>query len=100
MLFVFNNRANSTYYESGNSLLSECDMASGLLGQCLGYLEGIADIMERQPINGYRACIPVGVQLGQLRDIAVQFLTLHAGQRHFEASGLIAAAYESAFPCH
>jgi len=50
-------------------------------------------------INGFVACIPVGVDNGQLRDVVNQFLRNNAPRRHFAAAGLIAHAFADAFPC-
>jgi hypothetical protein len=84
-------------YETGNTIFAAC--TGGNLPHCVGYLMGVADAMEGNPINGYRACIPVGVIGSQLRDVVVQYLGIHAANRQRGAIGLVADAYEQNFPC-
>jgi len=86
-------------YETGNEMLSQCTSSGAPLTNCLGYLVGVADTMAINSIYGFKACIPPGVTVGQLRDIAVQFLQANAPKRHFQAASMIAHAFEDAFPC-
>jgi hypothetical protein len=95
-------------FETGNSLKTECDGSdvgtsdeSYLLGQCIGYVAGIADVMSADnDVNGYRACIPTdGVTEAQLRDVVMRFLNAHPETRHLLAAGLVAQALQEAFAC-
>jgi hypothetical protein len=88
-------------YETGNELLSRC-MSSDATDtvSCLGYLFGVADAMNGgDSIYGFKACMPLAVTGGQLKDIAVRFLQANAPNRHFQAASLIANAFQDAFPC-
>jgi hypothetical protein len=87
-------------YETGNELLSRC-MSSDATDtvRCLGYLFGVADAMHGgDSIYGFKACMPLQVAGGQLKDIAVQFLQANAPNRHLQAASLIANAFQDAFP--
>jgi hypothetical protein len=95
-------------FETGNSLKTECDggdvkTSDGpyLLGRCIGYVVGIADVMSADnDVNGYRACIPTdGVTEAQLRDVVTRFLNAHPETRHLLAAGLVAQALHEAFAC-
>jgi hypothetical protein len=66
---------------------------------CLGYIDGVADALDKNIINGYKACVPDGVTAGQLQDVVVQYLRLNPADRHFLAFGLVADAISKAFPC-
>jgi pullulanase/glycogen debranching enzyme len=91
--------AGAGYYNDGNAILLDCTARDETLTTCLGYLDGIADAMQGNGINGFVACISVGVDNGQLRDVVNQFLRNNAPRRHFAAAGLIAHAFADAFPC-
>ena len=84
-------------FRSGDDILVVCTGKN--IPHCTGYLMGIADAMDANPINGYRACIPQGVIGGQLQGVVVEYLTRNAALRHQAAAGLVAEAYEQGFPC-
>lgn len=94
-------------FENGNSLLRECDAgdaysAAGLarLGECLGYIEAVADIMSTgNPVNGFRACLPTKTTGDQLRNVVSVSLNIHPRRQHLGAPGLVAQALQKAFPC-
>ena len=90
-------------FEGGNSLYASCASPTGTVkwSACLGYVEGIADAMGGNAINGYTACLPLqsGVTAGQIRDVVKQYLALHPEERHKGAVGMVAHALEDAFPC-
>jgi hypothetical protein len=87
-------------YVNGNSLLSYCTTPIAATSAfCSGYTQGIADALGGSTVNGFRACIPAGVQGAQLKDIAIDFLRAHAANRHSGAAGLVSAAFAEAFPC-
>ena len=85
-------------FQTGNTLLATC--TSDNIGVCLGYLEGLADVMALgSPVYKSHACLPSGVSGRQLIDITVDFLQSHAAIRHFQAASLVAAAFANSFPC-
>jgi len=89
----------------GNKLLQTCQASDfSSKGVCLGYVVGVADAMEGAQFEGgtvlgSRACFPAYMTALQAKDVAVMFLTSHPEWRHFGASGLVAGALASAFPC-
>jgi len=65
----------------------------------MAYIVGIADALEGNVIDGWRACIPQSVTQGQAKDVALKWLRAHPEKRHFAAAGLVAYALSDAFPC-
>ena len=88
---------------SGNDLYDMCQATSSdqvRTADCLGYVTAVADVLSRQSIEGFRACIPsVGVDRGQLKDEVATWLKEHPENRQYVASSLAAAALAQAFPC-
>ena len=79
--------------ETGNKLYESCIAPSSFdRGPCYGYAVGIVDVMSENPINGFSACIPNHVTIGQIRDLVTQYLTTNSARRHLTAAGLVAAA--------
>jgi len=67
-------------------------------------LQGIADAMALSQavgdsLRGWRACIEAGVNVEQIRDVTVRFLTAHPELRHYTAAGLVAQALAQGFLC-
>jgi hypothetical protein len=89
------------YFKDGNDILRACTAAMGdpQFAVCNGYLEGIADVLESNVINGFRSCVPEAATSGQLKDVVNQFLRVNAARRHLAAAGLVANAFAAAFPC-
>ena len=82
---------------TGNDLQRACLSRDNM---CVGFIGGIADAMGAgNIINGYRACLPAGVELGQVKDIVIQYLNANTQTRHLSAGGLVADAISNAFPC-
>ncbi len=87
-------------FVNGNNLLAFCNSSVPMHGFfCFGYIEGIADAMQFNSINGSRACIGDTVQVGQLNDVVIQFLQTNPAIRDRGANSLVAAALGRAFPC-
>ena len=93
-------------FMTGNKLMEHCrqgenDTIKGAisLGLCVGYAVSIADVMEGQDVWDVRACLPEGVQQGQILDIVSQYLERQPAERHFPAPLLVAEALQDAFPC-
>ncbi len=89
-------------FESGSNLLESRDHS--LNGVCVGYIEAIVDAMHTVQdsggtVNGWRACIPQGVTVRQLRDLVIRFLRAHPELRHLAAIDLVTNALAEAFPC-
>ena len=93
-------------YVGGLPQIADCDRgdakdSSGFLvhGYCVGFIKGIADAMNDNPLNGFKACLPPGLIVTQITGIVRQFLNAHPESLHFAASGLVALSLATAFPC-
>jgi hypothetical protein len=89
-------------FDTGADLLAACaDQDGSGLGQiyCLAYVTAVADVLERNDVNGLRACIPEGVVVEALADIVHTSLARHPERGGYGAAGLVADALGTAFPC-
>jgi hypothetical protein len=69
-------------------------------GNCLGYVEGVADVMFNGiVVSGWRACLPANVNIGQARDVVLKSLAAHPQWRHLSADSQVAQALAVTFPC-
>jgi hypothetical protein len=86
-------------YYTGNDLLRLC--SGGSEGVCLGYVMGVADMMDggRATALGARACVPAGVIGKQLEDAVVSHLQRFVSLRQLPADLLVAGALAQTFPC-
>lgn len=94
--------ASAGNFENGNSLYKNCQGDTFEQTRCMAYISAIADVLGGKSYNsvaGYVACIPLRVNLDQLRSILVKWLNNNPQYRHYAAPGLVAAAFEEAFPC-
>lgn len=94
---------NGSAFYSGNSLYEKCRNINNAIqyNTCLGYIAGISDAMDlRYSVSGFVACEPKSATLGQVKDVAIQFLDRHPEWRHFSADILVARALSEAFPCN
>lgn len=91
----------SPAFENGNSLKQELnDQNPAMKAMALGYITGVADVMmQGNAINGFTACIPIRVNRQQLLDITQKFINENPQTLHYTATGFIASALNSAFPC-
>jgi hypothetical protein len=102
----------SAEFKTGNDLYSECTAPADWQRRflfCHGYIEGIADAEDLEGLreSGFMdpkakrnaLCLPAGVQLGQLKDVVVQYLEGHPERRHRSAAALVELALSAAFPC-
>ncbi len=89
---------------SGNELLNYCQSPSqtAAWGFCQGYVASMIDTegfdtfaLSLRPVF----CIPTGVTIKQLADIAIKYLVENPDRRHFGAASLIWGAMRDAFPC-
>jgi hypothetical protein len=90
--------AHGSSFKTGNTLLTACNKPTDFQG-CLGYIEGVSDAMDSNTINGFRACVPLGIEVSQAVDVVKSFLTKNAQKRQLGASGLVAQAFQEAWPC-
>ena len=88
-------------FETGNGLLALCDANDNYgMAMCRGYIIGISDALNGNPVDEWKACIPVGgVIASQTQDIVIKWLRANPEKRHFAAPGLVAYALSQAFPC-
>lgn len=88
-------------FKDGNDLYHDCSTSSAVdHGVCLGYIEGVADILSGSvTLFGWRACIPQEAQAQRLSNVVLNFLSAHPEIRHNAAPSLVAAALASDFPC-
>jgi hypothetical protein len=86
----------------GNKLLEYCaNPASTIYSECLGYTSAIADAMAvpHLAVLGWYACFREHQTRGQLADVVKLWLQNHPEKRDFGAAGLVAHAFQEAFPC-
>ncbi len=93
--------AQGTQYITGNELQRDCNGSSQLVqGICLGYIQGTVDVLEGVRSEGNRTqCVPTGTELGQVKDVVLDFLTRHPVDRDQSAAKLVAAAVVEAWGC-
>jgi hypothetical protein len=94
--WVFCSSPDFADFQDGNTLLQDCTQQDLLF--CVGYIDGIADALRKNWVDGFRACLSENVTAGQLKDIVVQYLLLNPAVRHTAAVGLVSYAISKAFP--
>jgi hypothetical protein len=88
--------ASADSFKSGNDLYEDCRRSSEI---CLGYVQGVFDVMSASTVyDGINACAS-NVTVGQVRDVVVQYLAANPARRHVMAAQLVALALADAFPC-
>ena len=98
--------ANSSGFYKGVRLLSYCTVVPDehvgehFFTSCRAYISAIADAIScTHGVGGFTASFPEGTSDEQLEGIVIKWLKAHPEKLHFAASGLVAAAFEEAFPC-
>lgn len=90
-------------FETGADLLAACEDPDGggyAEMYCLGYITAVADVLEKNGVNGQHACIPdEGVTSGELAEVARAYLHRYPERGGFGAAGLVADALRSTWPC-
>ena len=91
-------------FQTGNALFEACDPQSRQYPLCLGYVEGITDVLGTLhdtggDFLGWRACIPENMSAGQAADVVMKRLREDPEQRHLGAATVVASALALAFPC-
>ena len=83
---------------TGNELLKRCEDNDAVQRAfCVGYVIGVADMVEEGPSG--LICVATGVSNGQLSDIVVKFLRDHPERRHYSANSLVGVALMETYPC-
>jgi hypothetical protein len=92
--------ARAEYFETGRDLYQKCKTA-GAAAQvfCFGYIIGIADVMEDNPLDGRSACIPRNATIQQVTDVVIQFLDRNPEIRDFTGESLTVQALSEKYPC-
>jgi hypothetical protein len=95
-----------TAFMDGTGLYDKCRTQGGRL-VLHGYMAGVFDthslitaVRELNSVNSPSLlCVPKGVVLEQLTDIACKYLSEHPEERHYPGAGLALVAVQKAFPC-
>jgi hypothetical protein len=98
---------NADSFMTGNRLFDLCKPDAPA---CWNYVSGVADaVMLLEAFSrvlrtgtdrtAFQACIPSGVTIRQMVDIATRFLERHPQTRHTSGAALIMVALNEAFPC-
>jgi hypothetical protein len=91
--------ARAATFFNGNTVFANCSSSDVKYLDCLTCVGGMADVMgSGNAVNGFTSCIPAGVKLQQVADVAKQFLAAHPAWRQ-AAARLVAQALADAFPC-
>jgi hypothetical protein len=94
--------ARADAFKTGNVLYQECAAPIGAreYANCQNYVMGVADVMAgNNAVNGYAACFPRDVTVGQIREVVTRYLANLPQSRNKGAAGLVADALAQAFPC-
>lgn len=108
MLVATASVGNCRSFKTGSELLDECSEANSGFnsGVCIGYIIAIADVSNCSKdvggkyVGGFSWQPPEGVTIGQLEKVVAKWLNNHPEKLHFGASGLVADALKTAFPCN
>jgi len=92
--------ARAEYFETGRDLHLKCK-AAGTAQQvfCFGFIIGIADVMEDNPLDGRSACIPRNATIQQVTGVVIEFLDRNPDIRDFTAESLVVQALSEKYPC-
>lgn len=84
-------------FKSGNELLNDLDNNSETLihkAMATGYIIGVHDATE-----GALHCSPMGITVGQIRDMVHQWLRANPADRHHPANAIVVHVLRSTWPC-
>jgi hypothetical protein len=92
--------ARAEYFETGRDLYKKCrDTGTASQVFCFGFIIGIADVMEDNPLDGRSACIPRDASIQQVAEVVIQFLEANPEIREFTGESLAVQALSERFPC-
>ena len=100
MLALMPTGGRAEYFETGRDLYQKC-RAVGTASQvfCFGFIIGIADVMEDNPLDGRSACIPKDASIQQVTETVVRFLEDNPDIRDFTGESLAVQALSEKYPC-
>jgi hypothetical protein len=87
--------------QTGNGLLEACTSIPEMQIACIEYVSGVADgasAVQREA-RSRSVCIPRDAQLGQMKDVVVNYLQAHPEIRQNHSGELVLDALQRAFPC-
>jgi hypothetical protein len=80
------------FFYTGSELLEQCSSQSQIKkGHCEGFIIGVFDSIT--------VCGALNIKMSQVSEVAISFLREIPKIQHYEASILVKAALEEAFPC-
>ncbi len=87
--------------QDGQDLKQSCaeDAAHVKHAACFAYILGIADLVGRHDIKGFRVCFPENVDLKLIVTTTEKYLADHPERLHYTADKLVLDALADAFPC-
>jgi hypothetical protein len=86
----------------GNHLHERCSSSAGFdSGYCIGFIHGVVEsiAMYQASITAKIVCVPPEAALGQIKDIAVNFIASKPELRHGHSVAMVWEALKAAFPC-
>jgi hypothetical protein len=85
-------------FKSANQLYADCTSISQVdQGFCGGYIVATADIANG--LKDIDVCLPEGVTMQQVVDVAKKYLTDSPAERRYSAHSTVIASLRKAFPC-
>ena len=94
-LVIFAASTAQAYFHTGNDLLKDMQSTDASdRAFAHGYIAGVHDSM-----GGIAHCVPVGVTIGQLRDLVRAELVNSPAERHMDASIFVGRVLYRTWPC-
>lgn len=89
---------------TGNEFYARCNSTNNLhKSWCLGYITGISDgvafLQMGKPDRWTPICIPIGVTIGQQKDVVLDYISRNPATRHEAISLQTILAWRDAWPC-
>ena len=86
-------------FYSGNDLHERCRGSAVDSISCRAYIAAVSDVMQRNTVASWTACMSENVTLGQVTDVVTRWLANNPEKRQYAANSLTAYALSEAFPC-
>lgn len=106
VIFFMHSALGVTVFYTGNDLYSKLQdwnsssPSNSIAGGAgVGYVTGIADAFNGKSTAGGKFCLPPNISVGQLIDVAYNYLKANPQERHLTASSIVVYALSQAFPC-